>query len=346
MPTYVKALQLTKDIIQKTSHWLEQHPKLAKFLALSAAGLGVMLIVMGSLGITLAAILGPIAMFRFALGYLGLKGFSLIGILKGIVTALRVVFFAVMGLGRMLLAGNPIVWAITLIATAVYLIYKNWTPIKEFFANIWQSVSQSVSSLWNDIKYGYDMGKTWLTTQINSLVTFFNELPSRFITIGSEIISGLWQGIASRYEAFKKYFADIANNISQTVKDKLGIKSPSRVFAQIGLHTMTGFEQGLVKNRNKPLNSVINLTKLLKQSATGIILGSAITTAAAIPIDNRPPLGSRPPVATSGQSIFNITIHAAQGMDEKKLATLVRQQIEQHERSKQSRQRASLTDID
>ncbi len=76
------------------------------------------------------------------------------------------------------------------------------------------------------------------------------------------------------------------------------------------------------------------------------MLGGAITTAAATPIDNRPPLSPRSTMATNGQSIFHITIHAAQGMDEKKLATLVRQQIEQHERSKQSRQRSSLTDID
>ena len=76
------------------------------------------------------------------------------------------------------------------------------------------------------------------------------------------------------------------------------------------------------------------------------MLGGAITTAAATPIDNRPPLSQRPTMATGGQSTFNITINAAAGMDEKKLALLVRQQIEQHERSKQSRQRSSLTDID
>lgn len=333
------------DVSEGIGEWAKENPILSNAIMKFLGLLAITLVVLGGLTIAVAGVLVPFAALRFMMGYLGLSGFSFIGVLKAIGTAIRVVGFAIMGLGRLLLA-NPLLLAIGLIATAVYLIYKNWTPIKEFFTNIWQSVSQSVSSLWNDIKYGYEMGKTWLTTQINSLMTFFKELPSKFITIGSEIISGLWQGIASRYEAFKKYFGDIANNISNTVKEKLGIKSPSRVFAQIGLHTMAGLNQGLAQNQNAPLNTVIGLTKRLKQSAAGLMLGGAITTAAATPIDNRPPLSQRPTMATGGQSTFNITINAAAGMDEKKLALLVRQQIEQHERSKQSRQRSSLTDID
>lgn len=304
------------DVSEGIGEWAKENPILSNAIMKFLGLLAITLVVLGGLTIAVAGVLVPFAALRFMLGYLGLSGFSFIGVLKAIGTAIRVVGFAIMGLGRLLLA-NPLLLAIGLIATAVYLIYKNWTPIKEFFINLWSGI-----------------------------VAYVRGIPQQFMTIGGQIIDGLWQGISAKWESIKAKVAEIGNSISSTVKEKLGIKSPSRVFAEIGLHTMAGLNQGLANNQDSPLNTVIGLSKRLKQSAAGFMLGGAITTAAATPIDNRPPLSPRSTMATNGQSIFHITIHAAQGMDEKKLATLVRQQIEQHERSKQSRQRSSLTDID
>lgn len=304
------------DVSEGIGEWAKENPILSNAIMKFLGLLAITLVVLGGLTIAVAGVLVPFAALRFMLGYLGLSGFSFIGVLKAIGNAIRVVGFAIMGLGRLLLA-NPLLLAIGLIATAVYLIYKNWTPIKEFFINLWSGI-----------------------------VAYVRGIPQQFMTIGGHIIDGLWQGISAKWESVKAKVAEIGNSISSTVKEKLGIKSPSRVFAEIGLHTMAGLNQGLANNQDSPLNTVIGLSKRLQQSATGLMLGGAITTAAATPIDNRPPLSPRSTMATNGQSIFHITIHAAQGMDEKKLATLVRQQIEQHERSKQSRQRSSLTDID
>lgn len=304
------------DVSEGIGEWAKENPILSNAIMKFLGLLAITLVVLGGLTIAVAGVLVPFAALRFMLGYLGLSGFSFIGVLKAIGTAIRVVAFAIMGLGRLLLA-NPLLLAIGLIATAVYLIYKNWTPIKEFFINLWSGI-----------------------------VAYVRGIPQQFMTIGGQIIDGLWQGISAKWESVKAKVAEIGDSISSTVKEKLGIKSPSRVFAEIGLHTMAGLNQGLANNQDSPLNTVIGLSKRLKQSAAGFMLGGAITTAAATPIDNRPPLSPRSTMATNGQSIFHITIHAAQGMDEKKLATLVRQQIEQHERSKQSRQRSSLTDID
>ena len=190
LPTYVKALQLTRELIQQTSGWMEQHPKIAKFLTISAASLGVFLIVMGGLGIALAAVLGPIAMFRFALGFLGLKGFGLISILRGLWTALRVVFFAVRGLGLMLLA-NPIALTIMGIAVAALLIYKYWEPIK---------------GMWDK----------WLVQPLSRAMEWVANLPSKFMTIGGQIIDGLWNGISAKWEALKTKVAEIGNQCTNS----------------------------------------------------------------------------------------------------------------------------------
>jgi TP901 family phage tail tape measure protein len=309
------------DITTGIGEWVKENPVLAATIFKTIAGLAILMGVLGAISLTLATVLGPMVLLRFMMGYLGMSGFSLIGVFKSLWTALRVVGFAVMGLGRILLT-NPIVLAITAIAVAALLIYKYWQPIKD----VWDK---------------------WLVQPLSRAIEWIANLPSKFMTMGSQIIDGLWQGISAKWEAVKAKVAEIGNSISSTVKEKLGIKSPSRVFAEIGLHTMTGLEQGLAQNQNAPLNTVMGLTKQLKQTATGIMLGSAITTATAAPLDTRPPLAARTAMTASNDSYtYQITINASAGMDEKKLADLVMQQIKQNERQKQSRQRSSLLDID
>ena len=316
-------------------NWAKENPILANSLMKFLGLLAIVLVVLGALTIAMAGVLVPFAMFRFMLAYLGMGGLSFIGILKGLVTAIRVVFFTLMGLGRMLLA-NPLILAITLLATAVYLIYQNWTPIKAFFSDIWNSIVGSASR-----------GIENVINTMSGWWTYLKSLPSQMLTIGGQIIDGLWNGISAKWEALKTKVAEIGNSISTTIKDKLGIKSPSRVFAEIGLHTMTGLQQGLSDNQNAPLSTVMGLSKQLKHAATGMMLGASISTATATPLDTRPPLATRAASAGSSNSYtYQITINAAAGMDEKKLADLVMQKIKEAERQKQSARRSSLTDTD
>ncbi|MFW2154056.1 phage tail tape measure protein, partial [Acinetobacter gyllenbergii] len=64
---------------------------------------------------------------------------------------------AVMWIGRMFLLvgrmmlGNPIILAITLLATAAFLIYKNWEPIKAFFIDLWAGITAGAQALWASI---------------------------------------------------------------------------------------------------------------------------------------------------------------------------------------------------
>ncbi|MBL0229465.1 MAG: phage tail tape measure protein [Moraxellaceae bacterium] len=322
------------DVSEGIGNWAKENPMLANSIMKFLGLLAITLVVLGGLTIAVAGVLVPFAALRFMLGYLGAQGLGFIAGIKRIGQTLSWLGSTMLNIGRLLLA-NPILLIITAIAVAALLIYVYWNPIKSFF-----------TSLWNDILYGLNMAATYIQTKLASLWDYFATLKDKFMTIGGQIIDGLWQGISAKWEAVKAKVAEIGDSISNTVKEKLGIKSPSRVFAEIGLHTMTGLEQGLAQNQSAPLNTVMGLTKQLKQTATGIMLGSAITTATATPLDTRPPLSPRAPIAATGDSHYNITIHAATGMDEKKLADLVMQQIKQHERQKQSRQRSSLLDID
>lgn len=301
-------------VLKNITLWVKANPELTSGLLKSLAVISILSITLGALAIVVGSILVPFAMFRFVLGYLGMGGLTFIGVLKGMATALRVVFSAIRGL----LMINPVTAAITLLATAAYLIYQNWAPIKAFFINLW-----------------------------GGIVDYVRTIPSKFMAIGGQIVDGLKNGMIQKWANFKKYLGDIGDSISNTVKEKLGINSPSRVFAEIGLHTMTGLQQGMNDNQNAPLNTVIGLSKQLKQAATGVMLGATISTATATPLDTRPPLSPR--VVASGSiqnNSYTININAPAGMNEKQLAALVAQEVQKLQRQEQSRKRSSLTDTD
>lgn len=68
---------------------------------------------------------------------------GLIGPLTMVATTVTtLVVPAIAAIGKALLL-NPIGLAATAIAGAAYLIYKNWEPIKEFFSNLWGSITES-----------------------------------------------------------------------------------------------------------------------------------------------------------------------------------------------------------
>lgn len=81
-------------------------------------------------------------------------------------------------------------------------------------------------------------------TGVKALWNMAGEVPK----IGSAIIDGLIGGIMSKVASLKATVGNIASTVSGGFKSALGIHSPSKVFAQFGKHTGTGYEQGLEKS--------------------------------------------------------------------------------------------------
>lgn len=73
---------------------------------------------------------------------------------------------------------------------------------------------------------------------------------SEFINIGSNIISGLVSGIKSGISNVASAIADVASSAVSQAKGALGIHSPSKVFAEIGMYSDKGLAKGLIKYSN------------------------------------------------------------------------------------------------
>lgn len=149
---------------------------------------------------------------------------------NGLMMAGRAVLF----LGRMLLM-NPIGLAITAIAGAVYLIYRNWEPISTFFKKLWSQVSQAFNAGWEALNNAVSNGVVGITALLldwspyGVLYSIFADtvselgiqLPDSLSALGGVIIDALVSGLTNAFPELKNVLKAIDEFIPDSVKDFL-----------------------------------------------------------------------------------------------------------------------------
>lgn len=214
LPAFNRAITLIRPYIERLTAWIERNQELvgkiglvvAAFAAFSLAGSGISFLVGGiAKGISLLS--STFSILTKVLGFLG-----------------RAFLFV----GRIFLA-NPILIVVALIAGAVYLIYKNWGTIVEFFKNLWGRVKSWFSDAWEWIK------KFFLNYTLPGLIIkHWGDLKSvaaKFYEAGKNIVLSIWEGIKSL--AMKP--VEAIKGIVQKVRDFLPF-SPAKVGPLRDLH--------------------------------------------------------------------------------------------------------------
>lgn len=352
------------NVAVKVKAWVQEHPVLTAAIVKTVGGLALLATAGGAVMVMLAGVLGPLAVVQHGLTVLGIKSLGAGAAFKGIGSAMLWVGRAVLWVGRAMLM-NPIGLAVTAIAGAAYLIYKNWEPIKAFFLG-----------LWDEVKAGFNGGLAGIAKLIldfsplglfyrafAGVMSYFGvDLPARFSDMGGMLLDGLVSGIRNKLGAVKDAIGDVGDSTIGWFKEKLGIHSPSRVFAELGGFTMAGLEQGLQNGQDGPLKTVLETSKRLAQISTLALgiggAGAALAAANSVPaiavdgpmqLDSRPPLSatSAAPSVQPAQVVnnYNITINGS-GLNEAKLADLIGKKIEQIKRADQAKARSRLGDLD
>lgn len=273
------------------------------------------------------------------------------GVLQGLGTAFNWVMRGVALLGRALLL-NPIGLAVTAIAVAAYLIYEYWEPIKGFFTGLWGQVKEAFN--------GGIVGVATLLTNWSPLGLFYSafatvmnwfgfEMPTKFTEFGANIVQGLASGIKSAIGWVTDAVGGIADRAISLFKEKLGIHSPSRVFAVLGGFTMAGLQEGLTDGEGGPLDAVQRMATKIAGVGAGIAIGSAPALAAPVSFDTRPALttgaggGTAAPAA---QAPITINIYPAAGADPQAIARAVQDELRKIDNQNAARARSRLTDRD
>ncbi|RQQ73121.1 hypothetical protein DF139_04880 [Burkholderia stagnalis] len=325
-------------------------------------------------------------------------GFNLVkggtmGAINGVRAALGGLAQTLLFVGRVALM-SPIGLVIAGIAIAALLIVKYWEPIKAFFSGFWQGLTEGLKPLepifsrvfgvlgaafeplkpvfdwlidavkkaWNWIKKllgPVDSSKESLDKATNAgkgfgawladIIVIAADAAARFVEFGANLMSGLVNGIKNGLGEVKTTIQSAGESVVAWFKEKLGIHSPSRVFAALGGWTMAGLEQGLREGQDGPLSTVLEVGKRIVAAGAGIgITGAAIAGGAPLTVDNRPPLtlASAAARAPSAPAPITIQVYAAPGMDEQALAQKVLQVMRQEQAAQAARERSRLRDRD
>ena len=121
--------------------------------------------------------------------------------------------------------------------------------IQELPGKIWTHLVNTVNKV---VAWGTQLaqkGAAAATQLFNSIVNGLSSLPSKMAEIGSNIVSGIWNGISSGWNWLTNKVSNLANSLLDAAKDALGINSPSKEFAdKVGRWIMPGVGKGLDKS--------------------------------------------------------------------------------------------------
>jgi TP901 family phage tail tape measure protein len=253
---------------------------------------------------------------------------GVIGSAMGVLAALKL-SMAVLGI-TMNLALWPvlaIIAAIGVLAGIAYVVVSNWSKIAGFFVGLWERIKA-----------------TFL-----GAVSWIGGLAAGFGQLGAALMQGLINGIIGRALALKTTIMNVAGNIARWFKERLGIRSPSRVFAGFGGFTMEGLALGLRRGENAPLRQV---RATAGRMAAAMAIGGAMS--AAFPVAAQPSLATvaRPAAAGAaatgantnvGGDTINVHFHQQPGQDARELFSLFEKWMADRERAR-GRQSAAFRD--
>jgi hypothetical protein len=117
----------------------------------------------------------------------------------------------------------------------------------------------------------FDQLRLWLIDLPNKIQGAIGDLSSLLLDAGRQIVAGLKQGIENAWGAFSGWFTGKIDGLAGAAKDALKVWSPSRVFMEIGEHTMEGLGIGLQKGWKSFVSPTMNMItdELGRVMATG-----------------------------------------------------------------------------
>ena len=159
---------------------------------------------------------------------------------------------------------------------------------------IFDGIFSLVGSAWEQIKTAFDgglLGILGLILNWSPIGAFYSafaavlswfgiELPGKFTEFGSNIISGLWNGLKAKFEEVKAWFSGVAGWFSSKFAIRNEIHSPSRLFRRFGGWMMEGLQIGINQAAPRPLAAIGSVSRDLQQRFNGNTSSLAASMAA------------------------------------------------------------------
>ncbi|MGI8310665.1 phage tail protein [Saccharopolyspora hattusasensis] len=308
-------------------------------LAAIAPALPVIGQAIGAVATALAPLLGPLGQ---AIGAL------LTGLAQALITAAPLLQPVIAALGQLLAALVPLIPELTRIAQAWLEVNAVALPFVTFILRVLIAVIPAVVGVLRFLAdaFTFAIGPVravsqaidWLlhnpltqlpvvaAAKIVEFVGWFRTLPPRvretlaglgdlLLQPGRDLVNGLRRGFEQAWAGFRDFVLGLGRGLIGQVQGIFGIRSPSRVFAEIGANLTAGLAQGVQRTAPLPV-----------QAVNGMAAG--VAGAAALPLPGLPPAPRLPttPIPAAGRSI-TVNVHPQPGQSEAAIAAMVSRRL-------------------
>ncbi len=110
--------------------------------------------------------------------------------------------------------------------------------------------------------------------KIDEVIASFVGFGAQMAQVGRDIIDGLLIGLQEKWQAVKAWFSSLGESIPAWVREKLGIQSPSTVFAEIGRNIMDGLAGGLTTTMGQVEGQVSGFAQQIATSFADVLTGA------------------------------------------------------------------------
>ncbi|MDM5094371.1 phage tail tape measure protein [Aeromonas rivipollensis] len=292
------------ELSERLGNWAKKNPELSNTLMKIGAIVSVVTIAFGGLSLAVAALLGPMAIMKLTLGVLGVTFGGMLGAITAILAPLA--GLAILGVA----------------------IIKFWQPISAFFSGLWQGIMAGLAPVFEAFKPFAPL-IDGIGTGVKALSGWFGDLlePLQF---SKETLEGF--GSAGQFvgrilgEAFNLALTPLMAFLKgiEWLLESLGILETKKIPKfEIPTANTPGYLNG---NFGTPA------------------LSSAYTYGTGPRIVEKPQIKPRASTTITSQPFYQLTVHAAPGMDESRVASIALDKIREQERANKTLGRAGFSD--
>ena len=156
--------------------------------------------------------------------------------------------------------------------------------ITGIFKAIKAILSGDFKGAWEAIKGVFSGWGSFFQKLFNSIVKIFSTIGSKFLSIGKNIVKGIWQGISNGLSWIKDKITGWVGNVLKFIKKLFGIKSPSTVMRdEVGKYLAQGMGVGFeneLDNVYKDMQKAVDIEngKMQASVQTGKVFNTLANT--------------------------------------------------------------------
>ena len=132
--------------------------------------------------------------------------------------------------------------------------------VSQLPGKIWTWLSEAVAKVAQWATSLATKGREAAQSLVNAVVEKASELPGKIVSIGSDVINGLWNGIRDKVGWLKEKISGFVGDVTSWLKKFFKIGSPSKLMEkEVGRWLPEGIAVGIDKNAKSVLSSVKSL---------------------------------------------------------------------------------------